>query len=307
MAFFLAPAARLRAALTALILVSAPAALLHAAGATETAAPSATTVNVVAAENFYGDMAKQIGGSHVSVTSIMSDPNVDPHEYESSVDDGRAIAGSQLVIENGSGYDDWMDKLLAASPSGSRIVLTGFDLAVTKLPENEHVWYNPDNAEAIAKAIGVALSKLDPADGAYFDHTLQVFVGSLDQIRQKMAEIKARYANTPVGLTETIYLYQALPMGLDVLTPFEFQKAIAEGNDPPADAAVTAESQVTGKQIKVLIYNEQTITPITTKLQGEAKAEGIPVFPVTETMPQGLHYQTWMMAQLNELERLLGG
>jgi len=260
----------------------------------------------VAAENFYGDIAGQIAGAQAQITSIMSDPNIDPHEYESNVDNAKSVADANLVIENGSGYDTWMDKLLSASPNPSRIVITGYDVALVHLPENEHVWYNVDNTEAIAKAIRDALVKLDPAHTADFNANFTTFAQSLTQIRDKMAEIKANYQGTPVGLTETVYLYQALPMGSRSLPPFAFQKAIAEGNDPPVDAALAAEAQVTGKKMKALIYNAQTVNKITTKLLNEAKAEGIPVVPVTETMPPGMHYQSWMLDQLNQLERAFG-
>ena len=132
-----------------------------------------------------------------------------------------------------------------------------------------------------------------------------MFKQSLQPIQQKIAEIKSKYAGTPVGLTETIYLYQAVPLGLNVLTPFEFQKAMAEGNEPPADTVVTAENQITHHQIKVLIYNVQTVTPSTTKLENDARAQNIPIVPVSETMPPGKTYQTWMLDQLNVLEQAL--
>jgi zinc/manganese transport system substrate-binding protein len=263
-------------------------------------------VNVVAAENFYGSVVSQIGGDRVTVTSVLSDPNVDPHEYESNVEDAKAIAIADLVIENGGGYDDWMDKLLSAGTSAKRVVLKGFDIAPTKLPDNEHVWYDVDNIRALAGAVADSLKKIDPVNSALYTRNLQTFRRSLDRIREKMAQLKARWNGTPVGLTETIFLYQANPLGLKVLTPFEFQKAVAEGNDPPADTVVAAESQVKERKIRVLVYNEQTISPITTRLQDEAKAAGIPVVPVTETMPSALTYQNWMSNQLAVLERALG-
>ena len=276
------------------------------------AAPGATSdspriINVVAAENFYGNIVQQIGGSHVSVTSILTDPNVDPHVYESNVQTAITVSKAALVIENGGGYDGWMDKLLSASPNSNRLLLTGFAIATTHLPENEHVWYSFDNAAVIAQAIANDLKQLDPANAATFESNLQVFKQSLQPLQQKIAAIKAKYAGTPVGLTETIYLYQAVPEGLNVLTPFAFEKAIAEGNDPPAGAQITATDQVNKRQIKILIYNEQTITPVTTNLENLARSKGIPIVPVTETMPQGKTYQSWMMAQLNTLEAALGG
>jgi len=266
----------------------------------------AKVINVVAAENFYGNIAGQLGGERVHVTSILSDPNVDPHEYESSVNDAKAVAAADLIIENGGGYDDWMDKLLSGSPSGKRVLLKAYDIAGNKLPDNEHVWYDLDNAQGIAQSISRALQKLDPADVSFFSGKLKDFQQSLVKVRQKMAEIRSKWNGTPVGLTETIFLYQAKPLGLVVLTPFEFQKAIAEGNDPPADTVVLTENQVKGKKIKVLIYNEQTISPITTKLQEEAKSAGIPILPVTETMPSAMNYQNWMLSQLTTLAQALG-
>jgi len=264
-------------------------------------------ISVVAAENFYGDIAQQLGAGHVSVLSILSDPNADPHEYESSVQDAAAVSKAQLVIENGSDYDTWMDKLLAASPNPNRIVLTAANVASHPLPDNPHLWYGIDNIQTIAQNITADLEKLDSAHKADYDAALTKFQSSLVPIQQKIAEIKSKYNGTPVGLTETIFLYQTQPIGLNVLTPFEFEKAIAEGNDPPADTVVTANDQVTKSQIKVLIYNVQTVTPITTNLQNEAKQNNIPIVPVSETMPAGKTYQSWMLDQLNNLEQALGG
>ena len=269
-------------------------------------ATSSTAINVVAAENFYGDIVKQLGGSHVSVTSILSDPNVDPHEYESNVQTALTVNKAQFVIKNGGGYDSWLDRLLSASPNSNRVVLTGFDIATVKLPDNEHVWYSNVNIQTIAQAITADLKKLDPANAGNFDSNLRTFIQSLQQIQQKIDEIKGKYAGTPIGLTETIYLYQAGPLDLNVLTPFEFQKAMAEGNDPPADTVITAENQINKHQIKVLIYNEQTVTPSTTKLENDARTQNIPIVPVTETMPPGKTYQMWMLDQLNALEQALG-
>jgi len=275
-------------------------------GSADSTSPSSSTViNVVAAENFYGDIVKQLGGKFVGVTSIISNPNVYHHEYESSVKTAIQVSKAQLVIENGGGYDDWMDKILSGSPNTNRLLLKGFDVAQVKLPENEHVWYSIDNAATIAQAITNDLKKLDAADAATFENNLQMFKQSLQPIQQTIHAIKSKYAGTPVGLTETIYLYQAVPLGLNILTPFEFQKAMAEGNEPPADTFMTAENQITHRQIKVLIYNEQTVTPSTTKLENDARAQNIPIVPVTETMPPGKTYQTWMLDQLNVLEQAL--
>ena len=270
-------------------------------------APTSGNIQIVAAENFYGDIAQQLGGEHVTVSSILSDPDIDPHEYETNVQNALAITQAQLVIENGDGYDAWMDKLLAASPNPQRIVLVAADIADHKLPDNPHIWYGIDNIQTIAKAITAALVKIDGSNQADYASKLTIFQQSLEPIQQKMNAIKTKYAGTPVGLTETIFLYQTNPMGLQVLTPIEFEKAIAEGNDPPADTVITANDQISQRQIKALIYNEQTVTPVTTNLQNEAVKENIPIVPVTETMPPGKTYQQWMLDQLNALLQALGG
>ena len=266
---------------------------------------SSKTINVVAAENFYGDIVKQLGGSNVSVTSILSDPNVDPHLYQSNFQDTKALKNADLVIKNGDGYDNWIDQLLSAQPNTHRTVFTAADMANHKLPDNEHYWYGIDNVQTIAKAITTTLKKLDGTDASTFDSNLTTFLNSLNTLQQKITGLKAKYSGTPVGLTETIYLYQTQPIGLNVLTPLEFEKAVAEGNDPPADTVTAANDQVTKKQIKVLIYNEQATEPITTNLQTAAKSLNIPIVPVTETMPPGKTYQTWMMGQLNTLQQAL--
>ena len=274
-------------------------------GAAASSQGAGKTIQVVAAENFYGNLASQLGGSHVSVTSILSDPNVDPHEYQSNTNTAIAVSKADLVIENSAGYDDWMDKILSSAPNSQRLLLKGYDLAPTHLPDNEHVWYSFDNVAVIAQAIATDFKKLDPADAATFDANLQTFKQSLQPLQQKVAAIKAKFSGTPVGLTETIYLYQSQPEGLNVLTPFEFEKSIAEGNDPSADTVITATNQINNHQIKALIYNQQTVTPVTTNLENLAKAKNIPIVPVTETMPVGKTYQTWMLDQLNALQTAL--
>ncbi len=271
------------------------------------AASQPGVIAVVAAENFYGDIVQQLGGQHVSVTSVLSDPNVDPHEYELNVQNAIAVTNARLVVENGDGYDSWMDKLVSASPNPDRTVLTAADIVRHKLPDNEHYWYSPDNMQDVAEAITDSLKKLDPADQADFDANLATFKGSLDAICQSMKAIGAKYDGTPVALTETIYLYQTELIGLRVLTPFDFEKAVAEGNDPPADTVAAFNNQLGQHQVKVLIYNVQTVSPVTTNLQSEAKQMNIPVVPVSETMPSGKTYQQWMLDQLKDLQQALGG
>lgn len=270
-------------------------------------AQPASAIKVVAAENFYGDIAAQIGADRVSVTSILSDPGVNPHEYESSVDGARAVADADLVIENGAGYDAWMDGLLSASPRPSRIVLKASSVAPDRLPDNPHLWYGVDNVGAVADAIAQALARAVPADAALFWKNDQGFRKSLVAIKRRFAQISSRWAGAPVGLTETIFLYQTRALGLRVLTPLAYQKAVSEGNDPPANAVVEAENQITQKKIRVLLLNLQSVSAIAARARDEAAAAGIPVVGLTETMPAGETYQTWMLRQLDEIAAALGG
>ncbi len=264
-------------------------------------------LQVVAAENTYGDLVQQIGDIHVHVLSIISDPNLDPHEYEANVDDARQIADADIVIENGDGYDDWMDKLMATTGNSHRLVIKAYDVAPNHLYENEHVWYNPDNVIAISQKILDDMKQKDPADRADFDANFARLKSDIEKLDTRIADLKTKFAGTPIGLTETIFLYQSTLIGLNVLTPWAFDKAIAEGNDPTPPDAVAAEQQLTSRQDKILVYNEQTITPITTKLQDEARALDIPIVPVMETMPPGMHYQLWMENQLDALGKALTG
>jgi zinc/manganese transport system substrate-binding protein len=200
-----------------------------------------------------------------------------------------------------------MDKLISASPNPNRTVIIAAKIAPDLLADNPHLWYGIDNMAAISRSITDALKKVDPADAASFDQNLAMFNASIQTIQQKMNDIKVKYSGTPVALTETIGLYQTQAMGLVVLTPLEFEKAIAEGNDPPADTVQTTNDQINKKMVKVLIYNGQTVTPITTNLLDAAKKLNIPEVYVTETMPAGKTYQSWMTDQLNALQKALEG
>jgi zinc/manganese transport system substrate-binding protein len=282
-------------------------ALAVAGAAATTLDAQAAPIAVVAAENFYGDIARQIGGDRVAVTSILSDPGVDPHEYESSMDDAKAVSSADLVIENGGGYDPWMDELLVAAPRDGRVVIRSWDVAPDRMPDNPHIWYGVDNAGAVADAITRSLSRALPQDAAFFARNSQEFHHSLVDIKRRFAQISARWAGAPVGLTETIFLYQTRPLGLRVITPPEFQKAVSEGNDPPADAVVEMENQIAQKKMRILIINKQTLSAVVARARDDAVAAHIPTVGITETMPAGETYQTWMLRQLDEVAAALGG
>jgi zinc/manganese transport system substrate-binding protein len=262
---------------------------------------------VVAAENFYGDIVGQIGGDHVAVTSIIVDPSVDPHEYEVSAKDGAAVANARLIIQNGLGYDSFMARLMKASPRQDRKLIVVGSLMGRKDGDNPHVWYDPATMPRLARVVAESLVELDPAHAASYRGWLRAFMVSMKQVNDEVARLKARYGGTPVGATEPVFGYMADALGLNVLTPRAFQKAIEEGEEPPAAAVAQMEDQLRNHLVKVLLYNRQTVTPITSKVQARAKQLGIPVVGVTEMEPPGKIYQQWMLGQLAQLDTALGG
>ena len=262
-------------------------------------------INVVAGENFWGSVASQLGGSKVNVQSVVTDPNTDPHEYESSTKDARAFADADLVILNGAGYDDWGKKLLAANSSTHRQVIDVAELLGRKVGDNPHFWYQPDYAVRVADAITARYRLIDAANSSYFDQRRTDFAAALKPYEAKVASIKQRFSRTPIGATESIFVYMAGALGLNLISPPEFMNAIAEGNDPPASAVAAFHDQIAANQIKVLVYNKQTSTAVTTNLRQLASSHHIPSVGVSETMPASSNFQDWQLAQLQGLEAAL--
>lgn len=261
---------------------------------------------MVAAENFWGSIATQLGGSKVSVQSVVTDPNADPHEYESSADDARAFAQAGLVILNGAGYDDWGKKLLDANPSSGRKVLDVAQLLGKKVGDNPHFWYNPDYVTRVADSITAQYKSIDPADAAYFDQSRAGFAARLQPYAAEISTIKQRFAGAPVGSTESIFVYMAAALGLNLTTPLDFMDAVAEGNDPPAGSVIILQNQIAANQIKVLVYNAQTTTLVTTNVKASAAAHHIPTVAVTETLqPVNVTFQDWQVNQLKQIEAAL--
>ncbi len=265
-----------------------------------------SALQVIAGENFWGDIASQLGGSKAAVQSVVTDPNADPHEYESNTNDARAFATANLVILNGAGYDDWGQKLLSASPNQGRKVLDVADLLGKKSGDNPHFWYNPDYVTQVADKITAEYKSLDSGDASYFDQQRTAFTSSLQPYLHRLAEIKQKFAGAPVGATESIFVYMASYLGLNLISPPEFMQAVAEGNDPPANTVVTFHNQIAQKAIKVLVYNVQTATAVTTNLRIEATQQAIPVVGVSETLqPVSATFQEWQDSQLIALENAL--
>jgi zinc/manganese transport system substrate-binding protein len=264
-------------------------------------------INVVAAENFWGSLAEQLGGSHVKVTNIINNPDADPHDYEPTAADGRAIATAQLAIINGVGYDAWATKLAGANPSSSRTTVTVADLAGVKEGGNPHLWYNPDDVRKVIDAVTAAYKKADPADAAFFDTQHDTIINTnLKSYFDLISQIKTSYAGTPVGASESIFAMVAPATGLNLLTPESFLDAISEGGDPSAADKATIDAQIKNKQIKVYVYNSQNATPDIQAQVDQAKAAGIPTTTITETLtPAGASFQDWQISQLTALKTAL--
>jgi zinc/manganese transport system substrate-binding protein len=269
---------------------------------------NARMVKVVAAENFWGDITKQIGGSHVIVKSIIKDPSVDPHLYESSATDADAIANADVVIENGAGYDDFVEKLIKAQPSSNRTVLSVEKILNVGSNPNPHFWYDIPRVPEIAQAITNTLADKDPVDATSFKQNLSSFKASLSAVSSVIDQIKAKYAGSPVAYTERVPEYLLKAANLKIKTPAGFASAIEDGSNPSASDTKEMQDLIKNHQIKVLLYNSQAVTSVTQHVRQLATDAGVKVIGVTETIPPGAtNYQEWQKSQLNALLTALGG
>jgi zinc/manganese transport system substrate-binding protein len=264
------------------------------------------TVNIVAGENFWGSIVSELAGKAGNVTSIVTDPNADPHNYESSSNDARAFATADYVVLNGAGYDAWAAKLLSGNPNSKRRVFTVADLLGKKEGDNPHFWYNPNYVAKVTDQIEADLKSLDPADTAYFDAQRAAFDSAIVPVTTTLAEIRTNFAGVPVAATESIFVYLADYLGLDLISPPEFMQAVAEGNDPPAPSVALFQDQIAKRLPKVLVYNRQTSTVVTTNIEKQAAGAGIATIGVTETIqPSGARYEQWFEAEALALENAL--
>lgn len=289
-----------RAGVSVLALVAA------IAGCGGGAATPSGSINVVAAENFWGSIAGQLGGARVSVQSVVSDPNADPHEYESSAGDARAFADANLAILNGAGYDDWGKRLLDANPTSGRVVLNVATVLGKKAGDNPHFWYDPESVVLIADRITSEYKSIDSTDAVYFDQRRSDFTAALRPYLDEVGGIKQKYSGVPIGSTEAIFVYMAAALGLRLTTPAAFMNAVSQGIDPPASAVVQVQEQLSGNEVRVLVYNVQTATAVTTNVKALAASHHIPTIGVTETLqPQSATFQDWQLKQLRSLEAAL--
>jgi zinc/manganese transport system substrate-binding protein len=262
---------------------------------------------VVAAENFWGSIATQLAGTKATVKSIIINPGADPHSYEPTAQDARTMAGANMAIVNGLGYDNWASQLLEASPQSGRTVLNVGDLLGLKEGANQHLWYFPSDVFAVIDQIVADYDRLDPRDAAYFAQQKQRFESvSLARYDQLRREIRARYAGVPVGYSESIFQGLGQDLGLRLLTPYSFAKAIAEGTDVTAGDKETVDNQIRRRQVKVWVFNSQNVTPDVQRVNQIASQQHIPVATITETLsPASLNFEQWQVAELEGLQRAL--
>jgi len=259
----------------------------------------------VGAENEYADVLAQVGGKYVQASAIMSNPNTDPHTFEASASVGRLVNAAQLVVQNGLGYDTFMNTIEDAVPDSSRrVIVVQKLLGVPDSTRNPHLWYQPGTMPAVANAIAADLAALQPAHTAYFKAHAAAFTASLAAWNKAIAAFKARYPGTPVATTEPVADYLLQAAGADNLTPWAFQADIMNGTDPSAQDVATQRSLFTQHKVKVILYNQQVTDSLTESFITLAQANGIPVVGVYETMPEpGYHYQSWMLAEVQALQK----
>jgi zinc/manganese transport system substrate-binding protein len=262
---------------------------------------------VVAAENFWGSIAVQLAGTRATVRSIIVNPNTDPHSYDPTPANARTLAGADLAIVNGIGYDVWVPRLLAASPRPGRIVLSVGTLLGLVAGDNPHQWYSPSHVMRVVKAILADYVRLDPGDARYFRAREAHFeTRDLATYRRLIAEIRARYRGVPVGYSESIFQPLGEALGLRLLTPYGFAKAIAEGSDPTAAETEAVDRQAQDRLIRVWVFNSQNVTPDVERVNSLARAAGIPIATVTETLsPASDSFEQWQVAELERLQRAL--
>ncbi|WP_019936556.1 metal ABC transporter solute-binding protein, Zn/Mn family [Bordetella sp. FB-8] len=268
------------------------------------ACAGAAPVAIVAAENFYGDLAQQIGGRDVTVTSILQSPDQDPHLFEASPSTARSIATAQIVVQSGIGYDDWMAKLAQASRAGAPKLLVVAPLAARRDGDNPHIWYDPQTMLTYAAVLTERLAAADPAHAADFRKRLAGFQASMHPVLEKIAALRTQYSGTPVTATEPVFGYLMDAVGLRNRNA-AFQVAVMNDTEPSASDLAAFEQSLQTRAVKLLVYNSQATDPLADRMKTVAQHSGVSVLAVTETEPQGMTYQSWMLDVLNKLQQAL--
>jgi zinc/manganese transport system substrate-binding protein len=289
--------------MTRLFALAALAAMLG----TVPAAWAATPISIVAAENFYGDVAAQIGGPAVKVTSILTNPDQDPHLFEASPSVARDVSAAQIVVTSGIDYDPWMEKLLGAAKSGHRRTIEVASLAARKTGDNPHVWYDTQTMLAYAAVLTEVLANDDPANADGYRQRLTQFQASMQPVQAKIASLRDRLAGTPVTATEPIFGYMFDALGMHSRNQ-SFQLSVMNNTEPSASDVAAFENDLTKHQVKLLVYNSQASDPMADRMLKIAKDAGVPVVGATETQPPGAKsYQDWMTSELDAIDQALPG
>jgi zinc/manganese transport system substrate-binding protein len=264
----------------------------------------AAAVRIVAAENFYGDVAKQLGGDNVEVVSILTNPDQDPHLFTANVDTAKAVADAQIVIYSGIDYDPWMEQMNAAHPNAGRIAIDVSRLIHARPGDNPHIWYDPVTMPALARKLTVILSVKDPLHVAAYRANLEKFLASMQPLIVKIAAIKAKVAGTDALATEPVFGYMSDALGFR-MHAMGFQNHVMNNVEPTARESEEFETLLKTKKVKILFYNGQASDPIAARMQTVANSSGVPVVGVTETEPAGITYVPWMLSQLDAVEKAL--
>ena len=272
----------------------------------QAASVAADPVKVVAAENFYGDVVQQIGGPNVAVTSIMSNPDQDPHLFEASASTARDLASAKIVIASGADYDPWMEKLLRAHNAPGRKQIVVANIVHKKAGDNPHIWYDPATMVAFANFLAADLSSVDPAHQADYAKGVSMFIESLKPLDAKIAEMKKKYAGEPVTASEPVFGYMAEALGLKMRNE-KFQLAVMNNTEPSASQIAAFETDLKEHKVKVMLYNSQADNVSVKRLVNIAQESNIPIVGVSETEPAGTTYQNWMLEQLDALDKALAG
>ena len=263
-------------------------------------------IKLIAAENFYGVVAQQIGGDKVAVTSVMSNPDQDPHLFETSPSVARELTDANIVIYNGADYDAWMPKLLNVSARQDRVIIVAAELVHRKAGENPHIWYDPATMPAVAQALASAFAKIDPAHAADYKGRLAAFLASLKPVDEKINEIRKKFGGAPVTASEPVFGYMASALGLKMHNE-NFQIAIMNDTEPSARDVAAFQRDLKEHRVRAMFYNKQASNRIVQQLVALARASKIPVIGITETIPNGSTFQDWMLSELNETEKALSG
>ena len=288
------------------MMIGAAAALAVTFAAAATSSAADKKIAIVAAENFYGDVVRQIGGERVSVTSVLGNPDQDPHLFEATPSLVRQIAAANVVVYNGAAYDPWMDKLLNVTAAPGRAVIVAADLVHKNTGVDPHLWYDPPTMPAVATALAAALSTIDPAHKDGYAARLKSFLASLAPLNEKIAAMRTKYAGAPVTATEPVFSYMAAALRLTMRNA-PFQLAVMNNTEPSARDLGQFEDDLKTHAVRVMFYNTQAADRLVRRLVDLARASKVAVVGVTETCPPGLTYQAWMLRELEATEKALAG